>query len=192
MLDFTQLRVETFQCSFTRKPGKFCTPFNSLIHINDNKYVKLIGHLQHWITNVILELLITSVIYKTVRLMQITDSEKHLMDVLWKGSTKAQPMTAKQIIEFVDPKLEWHDKTIKTLINRLLKKDAIGFKKKGREYLYYPILKEQDYVKDASDNFLQRVFKGNVSSLVTSFAKKENLSAKDIEELKVLISELEK
>ena len=29
MEDFTQLRVETFQRSFTRKPGKFCTPVNN-------------------------------------------------------------------------------------------------------------------------------------------------------------------
>lgn len=78
------------------------------------------------------------------------------------------------------------------MLNRLLKKNAVGFEKKGREYLYYPILMEQDYVDVAADNFLQRVFNGSVSSLVASFAKQEKLTEKDIAELKELINKIEK
>ncbi len=124
--------------------------------------------------------------------MQISHSEKILMDVLWQGASKAMPLSARQIIQLVDRKLDWHDKTVKTLLNRLLKKDAIAFKKEGREYLYYPILKEQNYLQDASNNFLQRVFKGSVTSLVASFAKQEKLSEQDLAELKALINDIEK
>jgi len=124
--------------------------------------------------------------------MQISDSEKILMDVLWQGASKTAPLTAKQIIKQVDSELEWHDKTAKTLLNRLLKKNAIAFKKEGREYLYFPILKEQDYLRDASDNFLKKVFNGSVASLVASFAKHEKLSDKDLVQLKALIEDIEK
>ena len=74
----------------------------------------------------------------------------------------------------------------------MLKKNAIAFNKEGREYLYYPILKEQDYLRDASDNFLKKVFNGSVTSLVASFAKQEKLSDKDLAELKALIKDIEK
>lgn len=124
--------------------------------------------------------------------MQISDSEKILMDVLWQGASKAIPLTARQIIKQVDRSLDWHDKTVKTLLNRMLKKNAIGFNKEGREYLYYPILKQQDYLRDASDNFLKKVFNGSVTSLVASFAKQEKLSDKDLAELKALIKDIEK
>lgn len=124
--------------------------------------------------------------------MQISNSEKILMDVLWHSASSAEPISAKQIIQQVDDSLAWHNKTVKTLLNRLLKKSAVGFEKQGREYLYYPILMEQDYVDHASDNFLQRVFNGSVTSLVASFAKQEKLSEKDLVELKQLIKEIEK
>ena len=61
--------------------------------------------------------------------------------------------------------LEWQDKTVKTLINRLLKKEAIGFEKDGREYLYFPLLKESDYISTASENFLEKVFNGKITNL---------------------------
>ncbi len=124
--------------------------------------------------------------------MQISHSEKILMDVLWQGASKAAPLTARKIIRQVEHNLDWHDKTVKTLLNRLLKKSAIAFKKEGREYLYYPILKEQDYLRNASDNFLKKVFKGSITSLVASFAKQEKLSDKDLAELKALIEDIEK
>jgi len=119
--------------------------------------------------------------------VQITDSEKYLMDVLWQSS----PQTAKGIIGHLDSEIEWHEKTVKTLLNRLLKKDAIGFEKQGREYLYFPILKQQDYIDGASESFLNKVFNGNVSSLVAAFAKSEKLSTHDINELKSLLKEID-
>jgi len=119
--------------------------------------------------------------------MQISDSEKMLMDVLWSSS----PKTARDIIAELDPELEWHEKTVKTLLNRLLKKDAVGFEKQGREYLYFPVLKQQEYIKGASESFLNRVFNGNVSSLVAAFTKSENLSTEDISELKSLLKEID-
>ncbi|PHS16856.1 MAG: BlaI/MecI/CopY family transcriptional regulator [Kangiella sp.] len=119
--------------------------------------------------------------------MQISDSEKLIMDSLWNSS----PKTAKQIIENLDPALNWADKTAKSLINRLLKKEAISFNKQGREYLYFPLLEREDYIENATDSFVNRVFNGSVSSLVAAFAKKEKLSEHELSELKQLIKEIE-
>lgn len=120
--------------------------------------------------------------------MQISDSEKYIMDVLWASS----PQTARSIIDSLDKELNWQDKTVKTLINRLLKKEAIGFNREGRVYQYFPLLKEQEFIANAANRFLQRVFKGNVTSLVAAFAKKESLSTQEINQLKGLLKELDK
>ncbi len=119
--------------------------------------------------------------------MQISDSEKIIMDSLWEAS----PLSARQIIEKLDSDLNWHDKTVKTLLNRLLKKKAINFQKNGREYIYLPILKKNDYTKNAADNFVHRVFNGSVTSLVAAFSKSEKLTSDDLKELKKLIQEIE-
>jgi len=119
--------------------------------------------------------------------MQISDSEKLIMDVLWQES----PLTARRIIDKLDSTVDWHEKTVKTLLNRLLKKQAVSFEKRGREYHYYPQVNELDYVQQASATFLDKVFKGSVSGLISAFAKKEKLSAQDIERLKQLLKEME-
>ncbi len=119
--------------------------------------------------------------------MQISDSEKLIMDVLWSQS----PLTAKAIISQLDESLNWQDKTVKTLVNRLLKKQAVAYKKNGREYLYYPLLKEADYISKESDNFLTKVFKGKVSNLVAAFAKQDKLSHQEVEALKQLLKGLD-
>ncbi|MET1255785.1 BlaI/MecI/CopY family transcriptional regulator [Aliikangiella maris] len=119
---------------------------------------------------------------------KISDSEKVIMDILWQSS----PLTALEIIDKIDAELNWQDKTIKTLINRLLKKEAIGFKKQGRIYHYFPVLQQDAYIQSATTGFLQRVFGGSVTNLVAAFAKHEQLSDKDIQELKALLKKLEK
>ncbi len=118
--------------------------------------------------------------------INISDSEKFIMDILWHSS----PQTSKQIISSIDSSLEWQDKTIKTLINRLLKKEAINFEKQGRQYLYFPLIKEADYIQKESQSFVQKVFKGDVGSLISAFAKPENLSSNDIQKLKEIIANL--
>ncbi len=119
--------------------------------------------------------------------MQISNSEKVVMDVLWQES----PKSAQEITLCLEKVVDWHEKTTKTLLNRLTKKEAIGYEKRGREYFYFPILKEAEYIKNASESFLNRVFNGNVGSLVTAFAKNEKLSSSDIEDLKGLLKEIE-
>ena len=71
------------------------------------------------------------------------------MDVLWNES----PQTAKSIIANLDKSLDWQDKTVKTLINRLLNKQAIGYEKEGRVYWYFPLLEESDYISSESEIF---------------------------------------
>lgn len=118
--------------------------------------------------------------------MSISESEKIIMDVLWSAS----PLTANQIIERLDADLKWNDKTVKTLINRLLKKNAIQFEKNGREYLYSPVLKQQAYIHSVSRKFVQNFFGGSLSSLVATFAKQESLDPAEIDELKSLVQSL--
>lgn len=117
----------------------------------------------------------------------ISPSEFKVMDILWTSS----PLSASQIIQELEDVESWHDRTIKSLINRLLKKKIIGYKEEGNKYLYYPIMKKNDYLQTTSSNFIYRVFGGRVSPLVAYFAKQEKLSKEDIKELKAILEEIE-
>ena len=86
----------------------------------------------------------------------------------------------------------WKLNTIKTFINRLLKKGAIGFEKFGKEYNYYPLIREADYVKTESRLFLNRIFGGAMKPMLLTMAENEDLTLEDIEELRKHIMEKKK
>ena len=109
------------------------------------------------------------------------------MEVLWQQS----PLTSKQIIEQLSIPNDWQEKTIKTLLNRLLKKQAISYRKIGRAYLYSPELSQSDYQQDESKRFLNQFFSGKLSTFVATFVKQEALNKKDIEQLKQILKELD-
>lgn len=117
----------------------------------------------------------------------ISAAEFKVLEILWKNS----PQSASQIIDELLAVESWSGRTIKSLINRLLNKKAIHFKQEGNRYLYYPVLKKDDYLKSTSLSFIQRLFGGKISPLVAHFAKQEKISKEDIQELKAILQELE-
>ena len=116
--------------------------------------------------------------------MSISDAESLVMEVLWERS----PMTAEDVVAALADSTDWREPTVKTLLNRLLKKRAIAAERDGRRYLYRPLLERSDYVPcDASVNLLDRLFNGRIAPLVAHFSERRKLSKKDIAELKRLI-----
>lgn len=119
---------------------------------------------------------------------QISEAEWIIMQALW---TKA-PQTSNQIVEVVVKKKVWKDKTIKTLINRLVNKGIIGFKKEGKVYHYFPVLSEEECKKEERRSFLSRVYNGAAKSLLAAFIEEENLSQEEIQELARLLDNKKK
>ncbi|MGH8237827.1 MAG: BlaI/MecI/CopY family transcriptional regulator [Steroidobacteraceae bacterium] len=119
--------------------------------------------------------------------MSISTAESVIMEALWKQS----PLTAEDIVSLVAREQEWTEATVRTLINRLLKKNAIAATKDGRKYLYRPVMKRADWVQEESQSLLDRLFDGRLAPLVTHFSQRKKLSRQDIRELKRLIGEIE-
>lgn len=118
-------------------------------------------------------------------LPNISDSEFEVMKIIWDKS----PVKSKEIIASLSNTKDWNEQTIKTLINRLLKKGAISFEKEGRNYSYYPLIKKKDYIQKESKSFLQKFYDGSINSMFSHFIKDKRLSKSDIEELKELLEE---
>ena len=85
----------------------------------------------------------------------------------------------------------WTDATVKTLLNRLLKKKAVAAEKDGRRYLYRPLVQRDSYISSESQGLLDRLFDGRLAPLVSHFSQQGSLSPEDLAELKRLIAELE-
>src|SRR6185295_8928296 len=114
---------------------------------------------------------------------RISEAEWVVMRVAWRRA----PLSASDIIEEVSREQDWHPKTVKTLLNRLVKKGALGFEKGGRAYLYHPRVREADCVAAVSDSFLERVFGGALRPMLAHFVKRKRLSAEEVKELKRIL-----
>jgi BlaI family penicillinase repressor len=119
--------------------------------------------------------------------MQISEAESVVMQALW----KRQPLTAEEIHVAIGSRQDWQVATVKTLLNRLLKKGAIAAERDGRRFLYSPVLVREAWVQGESESLLDRLFGGRVAPLVAHFSERRKLSKKDIAELKKLVQELD-
>jgi BlaI family transcriptional regulator, penicillinase repressor len=119
--------------------------------------------------------------------MGISEAEAAVMEVLWRGA----PRSAEEIVEAVGAERDWREGTVKSLLNRLLKKKAIRAERDGRRYLYTPLIEREAYVSQESAGLLDRLFDGRVAPLVAHFSAQDKLSKRDVEELKRLIGELD-
>jgi predicted transcriptional regulator len=119
--------------------------------------------------------------------MSISEAERQVMEVLWEES----PLTAEDIIQRVAKEQDWSPLTVKTLLNRLLKKDAVSAERDGRRYLYQPVLKRTSYVESQSQELVDRLFNGRIGPLVTHFSERQKLTAQDLQDLKRIIKEID-
>lgn len=119
--------------------------------------------------------------------MRISSAEAVVMEALWRKS----PVSADEIVADIGRQQDWSDKTVKTLINRLLTKKAIAATRDGRRYIYTPLIQRSAYVQNESRSLLDRLFDGRLAPLVSHFAETRQLSKDDVAELKRLVRKLD-
>lgn len=119
--------------------------------------------------------------------ISISAAESVVMDILWQRS----PLAAEEIMAALGNQERWHVSTVKTLLSRLVKKQAIETRRDGRRYLYSPIIKRDQWLSDESVSLLDRLFHGRIAPFVAHFSQSRKLSKRDIAELKELIRVLD-
>jgi BlaI family penicillinase repressor len=118
--------------------------------------------------------------------MHITAAESQIMDALWRRG----PLTADELIEDPGKLQEWGGATVKTLINRLLKKNALKSERSEGRVRYAPLLARADYVQSESQGLLDRLFEGSLTPLVAHFAERRKLKPDEVKRLKKLLEEI--
>jgi len=119
---------------------------------------------------------------------RISDAEHAVMEVLWDEA----PLDAQSIFDRLAGTQSWTLATVKTLLSRLVAKEALATEAEGRKFLYRPVIARTDYVSGESRRLVDRLFGGRLSPLVAQFAEAETLSADDIAEIEALLRELKK
>jgi BlaI family penicillinase repressor len=118
-------------------------------------------------------------------LPQISDAEWVVMRAIWEQG----PLTTNQVVQALDAKTHWKPKTIHTLLSRLAQKKALSVEKKGREYLFRPLVSAEDCEREVARSFLGRFFGGELAPFLARVVEKEKLSPQEIQDLKRILDQ---
>lgn len=118
--------------------------------------------------------------------ISISESEWQVMKIIWGDP----PQTLQEILEKLKS-TGWSKTTIQTYLARLVKKGALTTQRQGKGYQYFPAVGEEECQLAESRSFLNRVYDGSLSRMVTGFVKSGGLTEGELEELKELIAQQE-
>lgn len=117
---------------------------------------------------------------------RISEAEHAVMEVLWRKS----PLTAAEVCERICEERGWSLPTVKTLLSRLVAKQAVSTEPDGRRFLYTPAMQRTDYVGSESRRLMDRLFGGRAAPLLAHLVEAEALSDDDIAEIERLLKEI--
>ena len=120
--------------------------------------------------------------------ISISDSELGVLRELWEHPV----LTARQLTDKVLARTDWGEPTVKTLLLRLLQKNAVERTREGKVFVYRALVDKEEYRYLAGRSLLDRLFNGIAGDFLTCLVKKEPLSAEEIESLKKLLDKVEK
>lgn len=119
--------------------------------------------------------------------INLTEAEWNVMECLW----EEYPKTGREIVERLNEQMGWSRSTTLTLLKRLEEKGAVGSENAGTMKKFYPGITREFVALQETEDFLQRVYKGSIGMMVSSFTKKQSLTKAEIDELYAILGELE-
>ncbi len=119
--------------------------------------------------------------------ISLTNTEWNLMECLWEAS----PRTGREATEYLHKHVGWSRSTTLTMLRRMTEKGLIRCEDNEGIKAYSPLIKREDAVIKETDDFLNRVYKGSVSLMMSAITKKQELTKEEIEELYAILREAE-
>ncbi|WP_020526603.1 BlaI/MecI/CopY family transcriptional regulator [Flexithrix dorotheae] len=121
------------------------------------------------------------------KLEALTKTEERVMQILWdlkKGFVK-------DVIAKMAPEKPPYN-TISSVVRILEKKGFVDHKAYGKTHEYFPIVSKSAYKKFTFKNMISNYFEGSYEKLVSFMVQEEELSEKEIEEIKDIIGKIDK
>lgn len=109
---------------------------------------------------------------------ELTKAEEQIMQILW----DLEKGFVKDIVErFPEPKPAYN--TVSTIVRILEQKGFVDHTAFGKTHEYFPVVGKSDYTRTFMKNFMRNYFSGSFREMVSFFAKEDNLTISELDEL---------
>lgn len=109
----------------------------------------------------------------------LTNAEWYLMECLWEQS----PRTSREIIDYMLQSQNWNRSTTLTVLRRMVEKGQVICDEAGTVRCYSPAISREEAQEQENSTFLNRVYKGSVSMMVSAMTRRQELTSQEIAEL---------
>ena len=119
---------------------------------------------------------------------RLPDAELEIMKVIWHNPC---PISTSEVKKRIDNETDnvWTQQTLQSLLNRLIAKGFLEKGKRGKEYIYTPLVAERDYVEFESGQFLKKMHSASVVGFMRALFDSKKISDEDIAELERMFKE---
>jgi predicted transcriptional regulator len=117
----------------------------------------------------------------------LTESELPLMRTLWERG----PLSVSEVVDALPDDLSPAYSTVLTTLRILEQKGYVRHTKRGRAFVYSPIVDSKEASRDAARFVVSRFFTGSASLMLQNLIESEDISSKELRRLKRLIAESE-
>ena len=117
-------------------------------------------------------------------LPELTRAEEEVMQILW----KLEKGFVNELLEhYPEPRPAYN--TVSTIIRILEKKGFVGHTAFGKTHQYYPMITKEDYSRRLMGTVVKGYFDNSFRKLVSFFTGGEQLSVKEMEEIRKIIDD---
>jgi BlaI family penicillinase repressor len=116
--------------------------------------------------------------------MRFSEAEWKVMRVVWRRPGVA----VREVVVELEEETEWSYSTVKTMLARLVEKGALRLERDANLYRYTATVEERDARRKALRSLLDRAFDGTLGSLLHHLVSEEQLSRREVEELRALLA----
>ena len=109
---------------------------------------------------------------------ELTKAEEQVMQILWDSE---EAIVRDMVEQFPDPRPAYN--TVSTVLRVLEKKGFVDHKAYGTTYVYFPLISKKDYSKFQFTNLIKNYFNGSFPKMAAFFAKENNLTIRELEEM---------
>ena len=119
--------------------------------------------------------------------IKLTASEWSVLTCLWEDS----PRTVMQLVADLEDRVGWAKSTTITTLRRMEEKGLLHCQQTGRGKLYSPAVERERAVTVETRSFLDRVYQGSVGLMMSAMARRKELSADEVAELRAILDRIE-
>ena len=111
---------------------------------------------------------------------RLPDSELELMMIIWDAW---RPMSRNEIEEQLPGERQLSATTILSFLSRLQEKRFVQVRKEGRNNVYEPLVRKEDYLKQESRSIWKRLYQNSVGNFMAALGQGDELTDQDLDEL---------